>query len=180
MHKKIPNIFTFISEFKKDKILKLDKNIGIIYRNYGDEGNKSKILKIKHFCKINNRKFYLANNVKLALNLDLDGAYIPSFNNSKKHLSFSYKKNFILLGSAHNLKEIRNKELQKVNLIFISSIFKKNNNYLGINKFKLISNHTNKDIIALGGIDQKNEKKLNFLNIIGFAGINYFSKKKAP
>ena len=30
MHKKIPNIFTFISNFKKEEIEKLDKNIGII------------------------------------------------------------------------------------------------------------------------------------------------------
>ena len=34
MHNKLPNIFTFISEFKKENISKLDKNIGIIFRNY--------------------------------------------------------------------------------------------------------------------------------------------------
>ena len=35
-------------------------------------------------------------------------------------------------------------------IIFISSIFKKNNNYLGINKFRIISQYSKKNIIALG------------------------------
>ena len=59
-------------------------------------------------------KFYLSNNIKMAIKLNLDGAYIPSFNKSSKHLAFSLKKNFCIIGSAHNLKEIRIKENQKV------------------------------------------------------------------
>jgi len=116
----------------------------------------------------------LSNNIKLAVNLNLDGAYIPAFNNSLKHLSFSTKKKFVLLGSAHNNKEIKIKELQKVNTIFLSSLFKKNKNYLGLNKFKLLSNLTNKKIVALGGISNKNLNKLKLINLSGFAGISFF------
>ena len=110
----------------------------------------------------------------LAIKLDLDGAYIPSFNKSTKHLAFSLKKKFSIIGSAHNIKEIRNKEIQKVDKIVISSLFKKNANYLGINKFKLVSNFTKKKIIVLGGIKKNNFNKLTLLNISGFAGISYF------
>ncbi len=90
------------------------------------------------------------------------------------HLSYSYKKKFEIIGSAHNLREIRVKELQKVNKVFLSSIFKKNKNYLGINKFRLLSNLTKKKVVALGGITKKNKKLLNILNIEYFAGISYF------
>jgi len=90
------------------------------------------------------------------------------------HLSYSCKKKFEIIGSAHNLKEIRTKELQKVNKIFLSSIFKKNKNYLGINKFKLLSNLTKKKIVALGGISIKNKKMINILNVKYFAGISFF------
>ena len=62
------------------------------------------------------------------------------------------------MGSAHNLKEIRLKEIQKIDLIFLSSIFKENKNFLGINKFKLVSEFSKNLIVALGGISQKNEK----------------------
>ena len=104
----------------------------------------------------------------------MDGAYIPSFNIDKKHLAYTFKKKFILIGSSHNLKEIRTKEIQNVNAIFLSSVFKKNKNYLGINKFKLLSNLTKSKVIALGGISNKNFKQISFLNIYGFAGISIF------
>ena len=110
----------------------------------------------------------------MAIKLGLDGAYIPSFNNSLKHLAYSYKKNFKLIGSAHNLKEIKVKENQKVSKIFLSSLFKKNKNFLGINKFKLLSKFTKKDIVALGGISKKNKKKLSLTCQSDFAGISYF------
>ena len=119
-------------------------------------------------------QFYLSNDVKLAIKLDLDGAYLPSFNKSTKHLSFTFKKKFDLIGSAHNIKEIKIKEIQKVNKIVISSVFKKNKNYLGINKFKLISNLTKKKVVALGGVSKKNLSKLKLLKNPEFAGISYF------
>ena len=78
------------------------------------------------------------------------------------------------MGSAHNINEIRIKEIQKVNYIVLSSLFKKNKNYLGLNKFKNLSKHSKKNIIALGGISKKNLTKLNMLEIKGFAGISYF------
>ena len=84
------------------------------------------------------------------------------------------KKKFIIIGSAHNIKEIRNKEIQNVDKIFISSLFKKNKNYLGMNRFKLISNYTKKEVVVLGGISKKNIKKLRLINITEFAGIAFF------
>ena len=116
----------------------------------------------------------LANNFKIALKLKLDGVYLPSFYKKFDHLNYLTHPNFIILGSAHNIKEIKIKELQKVQGIFISSLYKKNNNFLGINKFKIISRYSKKNIIALGGISKKNIKKLKLLNISGFAGISFF------
>ena len=132
------------------------------------------VIMIRNFCKKNKFKFFLSNNISLAIKLNLDGVYIPSFNKQKKHLSFSFKKNFLIIGSAHNNKEIKIKESQNVKILFLSSIFKKNQNYLGINRFKLLSKLTNKKIIALGGVSSANLKKLKLLNCFGFAGISYF------
>ena len=167
--------YYFISKFDTNNIDKQDKQTIIIYRNYSsDRPDKSLILKIKRYCKKNSIKFYLSNNIKLAIKLNLDGAYIPSFNQSFNHLTFSYKKNFKLIGSAHNLKEIRVKEKQKVSKIFLSSLFKKNKNFLGINRFKLLSKLTKKKIVILGGISNKNKKKLSLFDQSEFAGISYF------
>ena len=167
--------YYFINKFDTNNIDKQDKSTIIIYRNYSEKKiDKLLILKIKNYCKKKKMRFYLSNNIKLAINLSLDGAYIPSFNKDFNHLSFSYKKSFKIIGSAHNLKQIRNKEVQKVEKIFLSSLFKKNKNYLGINKFKLLSKLTMKKVVVLGGISKKNIHKLNLLDNLEFAGISYF------
>jgi thiamine-phosphate pyrophosphorylase len=174
MHNSYPSKYYFINEFNTKNIDKLDKYTGIIFRNYNSENNLKSIVNLKNFCKENGYKFFLSNNIKLALKLKLDGAYIPSFNKDIKHLSYSFPKNFIILGSAHNNKEILIKQKQSVKIIFLSSLFKKNKNYLGINKFKLLSKLTYLKVIALGGISNINLKKLKLLNCYGFAGISYF------
>ena len=167
--------YYFINKFDTNNIDKQDKQTAIIYRNYLTKTpDQTLILKIKKYCKKKSMKFYLSNNIKLAIKLNLDGAYIPSFDKSLKHLAYSYKKNFIIIGSAHNLKEIRTKEIQNVRKIFLSSLFKKNKNFLGINKFKLLSKYTKKKIVALGGISKENIKKLSLLKNSQFAGISYF------
>ena len=167
--------YYFINKFETNNIDKQDKHTVIIYRNYSTNRLDEKlILKIKNYCKKKSIKFYLSNDIKLANKLNLDGAYIPSFNKNTKHLAFSYKRNFNIVGSAHNLKEIKIKEKQKVNRIFLSSLFKKNKNFLGINKFKLLSKLTDKKIVALGGVSKNNLKKLKILDQLEFAGISYF------
>ena len=171
----IVNKYYFINKFDTNIINNQDKQTTIIYRNYNSKIlDQDLILKIKTYCKSRKINFYLSNHIKLAIKLDLDGAYIPSFNKSTKHLAFSFKKKFKIVGSAHNIKEIKIKEIQNVSKIFVSSIFKKNKNYLGINKFKLISNLTRKKVVALGGISKKNLNKLKLLNNSEFAGISFF------
>ena len=174
MHNKILNRYYFINKFDQSHIEKQDKKTTIIYRNHNQTLDKKLIIKIKNYCKIRGNKFLLSNNIKLAIHLNLDGVYISSFNKDKKHLSFSLKKNFIILGSAHNVYEMKTKELQNVNSYFLSSIFKKNKNFLGIYRFKLLSSLSKKPIIALGGISNDNFKKLNLINCLGFAGISFF------
>jgi len=175
MHYQLPSKYYFINTFDTNLINKQDKETAIIYRNYKNLKNeKELILKIKNICKKKGIKFFIANNIKLAVNLNLDGVYIPSFNKSFSHLNYNLRKNFLLIGSAHNLKEIRIKELQKVRAIFISSLFKRNKNYLGVNRFKSISKITKKIIIALGGISKENLKKIKLTKCRFFAGISFF------
>tara|TARA_B100002051_G_scaffold44401_1_gene38841 strand:+ start:1131 stop:1661 length:531 start_codon:yes stop_codon:yes gene_type:complete len=175
MHILMNKKYYFINNFDTNIIDKQDQQTIIIYRNYSSKiVNEKLILKIKKYCKNKKIKFYLSNNIKLAIKLDLDGAYIPSFNKNTKHLAYSFKKKFNIIGSAHNLKEIKQKEKQNVKKIILSSLFKKNKNFLGINKFKLLTKLTSKDVVVLGGISKENLKSLKLLDNPDFAGISYF------
>ncbi len=157
----------------------MDKNIHIIYRNYNRKYNTKEIIEIKKICKLKNRKFFLANDHKLAKYLNLDGVYIPSFN--KKLIPNTYRKNkFYILGSAHNLKEILEKKKQGVEYLFISPLFKikKRNYFLGPTKYNILANHFHKRTIALGGLNNKNISTVNKINCFGFASISYIEKYK--
>ena len=175
MHNNLKTKYYFINKFDTNNINQQDKQTVIIYRNYSTKTvDRLLILKIRNYCKKKKIKFFISNNIKLAMSLNLDGVYLPSFNQNFNHLEYSFKKNFVIIGSAHNNKEIKIKEKQGVSAIFLSSLFKKNKNYLGLNKFKLLSKLTIKKIIPLGGISDQNLKKLRLLNCSSFAGISYF------
>ena len=175
---KLFKIYHFIDKFKANELQKLNKNIIVIFRNYKSEISKETILKIRDLLKKRGNKFYLSNNVKIAHELMLDGAYIPSFNKSNIHNCYKLRKNFKIIGSAHNVHEIRTKEIQNCEDIFISPIFH-NKHYdrsLGIYKFINLATNTKKNIIALGGINNSNFRKINRKFILGFASISWIKK----
>ena len=154
------SIYYYIDKFNRDEIYKLNKSINIIYRNYSKRFNTKEILELVTLCKNQRRKVYISNNLKLALKFNFDGVYIPSFNTISNYKNIP-KKNFEIIGSAHNVKEIIRKEHQGCTKIFLCPIFKtnKDRNFLGTTKFNLIKLFANKDVISLGGINKKNIKK---------------------
>ena len=119
------NFYYFIDEFNKKEIEKLSSKISLIYRNYDKKNDFIELKKLVLFCKNKRRKVYISNNLKAAIKYNFDGLYIPSFN---KSLSFRnvVKDNFEILGSAHNIMELKIKEKQGCSAIFLSPIFKNN------------------------------------------------------
>ena len=161
MQNKLPKIFLFVDEFNLKDLSSLDKNIDIIYRKYKKKIDKSTLLSLKNFCKKDKREFYISNNIKLAIQLNLDGIYIPSFNKNLNFNNLNIHKKFHIIGSAHNKKEILIKKKQNCKLIFLAPLFKtpKNKTNLNIIKFNLITLNENRKFIALGGINKSNIKK---------------------
>ena len=176
MHTYLPKYYHFIDNLNTKDINKLKKNIVLIYRNYKKKPNDQDIIKFKKYCKNNNLKFIISNYPDIAIKHNLDGLYIPSFNPKKIYQIKKNKNNFIIIGSAHNLKQIRIKEMQGVQIIFFSPLFKKkgSNEPLGLYRYNLLANLTKLPNIALGGINKINLKLLKLVNTNGFASISYF------
>jgi thiamine-phosphate pyrophosphorylase len=182
MQKKFSQLYYFIDEYNYAELLNLSKNINIIYRNYKKNIDISTLISIRNYCKKNNIKFFISNNIKLAIKYKLDGVYIPAFNKQINFIKYLLPKNFIVIGSAHNTIEITVKQKQGCNVIFVSPIFKvtKKNYFLNPIKFNLLTLNRKIKFVALGGISKKNKNRLSLLSICGFAGISYFQKKTAP
>ena len=175
----LPKIYCYINEYNLAELSKLSNNINLIYRNYDNQNEIKTILKLRDYCKKNKIKLFISNKIKLALNLKLDGVYIPSFNKQINFGSIYNKpKKFRIIGSAHNKREMTIKEKQGCQEIFISSIFKnqKSTKFLDIIKFNLLTIQTMKNVIALGGINEANYKKLKATDTVGFASISWAKK----
>ena len=172
MHLLKYKIFYFINKFDRNHILKLKRNINLIFRNYNTNFDLEYYRKIKNFCHSNGFKIYLSNEINIAHSLGFDGVYLPAFNKQfVKNRNF--RLNFEILGSAHNLKEIRQKEIQGVNYLFISPIFFKiGKESLGIIKFNNLSKNSYTQIVALGGVNRYNLKKLKLIGVKSFASIS--------
>ena len=171
-------IYYFIDSFNFKDLSKINKRINIIYRNYNKKDHLINLIKVKEICKKKGLKLFISNNLKLALKLDLDGLYLPSFNRKLKYKNIACKKKFKLIGSAHNIGEINNKNKQGCSKIFISPIFKtpKYKNYLDTVKFNLLSTNIKNKVIALGGINSSNFFKIKLTKSKGFASISWIKK----
>jgi thiamine-phosphate pyrophosphorylase len=179
MQNKIPKVYYFIDEINLSDLYKLGKNIDLIYRNYQKKISHKELLPLKKFCKFTKRKLFISNNIKLALDLKLDGIYIPSFNKKINYLSsFSIPTKFEIIGSAHKLNEVQTKKLQGCKKVFLSPIFKvsKSKKYLNIHNFNKLTADNKIKYIALGGINEKNLKKIRLTKSLGFAGISWIKK----
>ncbi len=167
--------YYFINEFNHTHLINLNKNISFIWRNKDKETSIKTLIKLRDFCKKNQRCFYISNDIKLARKVNANGVYISSTNRNLNLKTINLKKKFRILGSAHNLKEIKIKELQNTEEIFLSPLFKeKTNKQLNIYKYLKLRGITKMNDISLGGISSKNLKKLNMIKPFGFAGISYF------
>ena len=175
MHIKNLKKYYFINRFEYSHLINLDKNISFIWRNKDKETPINTLIKLRDFCRKNQRSFYISNNIKLAERVNADGVYISSTNRNLNLRINKFKKKFKILGSAHNLSEIKIKELQNIEEIFLSPLFKeKTNKQLNIYKYLKLRGITKMKDISLGGINNSNIKKLNMIKPFGFAGISYF------
>jgi len=175
---------TYINEQISKNVVKF-KNIAIIYDSKYIE-NESNFLKIKNFCKKNNIKFFIIDNLKLAIKYKLDGLVL-SHNNKCNYLNIStYKKNFKVIGKVHSQHEYFFKIKQNCSGVLLSPIFK-NLKYqiskiLNINKFNQISKYWKTNIYALGGVNFENIKKIKMTKAkgVGFIDLISSSKIKKP
>ena len=181
--------FFFFSNTLNEVIIKnilKFKNICIIYRPEKEVSkNHIQIKKISNFCKRNKIFFYIADNYQLAVKYNANGIFLSS-SNKKFIRPFQMKKDFQIIGGAHNLIEYFVKTQQKCNQIMLSPIFfnekYSGNKILGVVKFNLISKNWGADLCALGGINLGNFKKLKMckLSSVAFISLIYSPKIKKP
>jgi len=165
-----------INEQISKNVLKF-KNIAIVYNETSINDLKNFLI-IKKFCKYNNLKLYILDNLRVAYQFSLDGIVLSHTNKRLIFLNkMTFKKEFKIIGKVHNHREYYFKISQNCKNIILSPIFSNkkytNNQFLGVVKFNLISNNWPENIFAMGGINSLNFKRIKKTKAAGI-GFNNF------
>ena len=172
---KIPHLWLFTDDIKTQNLqkflAKIPQNSGIVIRNYLSEDRLKIIESIRRNSKRKNLTLLIgekSNRIR-----DISGLHLPKWHYQKRKIN----KKQILSISAHGIIDKRRIINSKADLIFLSPIFRTsshpNSRPLGTIKFGLIARQFSKPVIALGGINKNNIKKLKNLPIEGVAGIDF-------
>ena len=176
--------FLIIENIKDISLENIKKRFkfNIIYRNNKKLEDLHRLRVFRKECKSKDIKFFVANDYNLSSKLKADGIYLSAFNKDLKYLNYM-KSNFVIIGGAHNIKEINLKIKQGCKYILLSRLFqvsyKPEMNYLGINKFNFYASNIFKKIVALGGINTSNINKMKIVNCDSFALMTEIKKKPA-
>ena len=164
----------FITEKLEELNLDYVKKIGaiLILRN-PKKFKRNDLKKFNGKCSKRNISLFIPNDVKTLFYLGSNKFYISAHNKKQfKHLK-KINTNIQIIGSAHNVPEINEKIRQGCDYIVLSRIFETSSKYkkghLGTMRFNLLTRNFSKKFIALGGLNEKNFKKINILNIHGCA-----------
>ena len=176
--------FLIIENIKDISLENIKKRFkfNIIYRNNKKLEDLHKLIIFRKECKSKDIKFFVANDYNLSSKLKADGIYLSAYNKDLKYLNYM-KSNFIIIGAAHNIKEINLKIKQGCKYILLSRLFqvsyKPEMNYLGINKFNFYTSNIFKNTVALGGINTSNINKIKIVKCDSFALMTEIKKKPA-
>lgn len=174
-----------INELIEVNLLKF-KNINIIINiDQNDEKNlKNQFLIIK-FAKKNKIPFLIKNDFQKCIKYGASGIFIESSNKSTTK-PILLKKDFKIVGSAHNRLEYNNKKNQSCEIIMLSPLFYNEkysvNKILNIHRFNLISLNWGVKLCALGGVNGQTLRKIKLTKarIISFRKFIYNPKIKKP
>ena len=114
------NYFLIIESIKDFDLenIKIRNKFFIIYRNNKNIDKLNDLFRFRQRCKLKAIKFYVANNIRLAIKLKSDGVYLSSFNKDLRFLNYK-KPSFRIIGSAHNFREISLKIKQGCSFILL-------------------------------------------------------------
>tara|TARA_B100000989_G_scaffold298864_1_gene290578 strand:+ start:3634 stop:4185 length:552 start_codon:yes stop_codon:yes gene_type:complete len=177
----LPEKWFFLKDLEKkslNALKKIDSNVGVIFLNkdYSNSIPSFKEKSLFKFCKLNNINYLINGSIEIAIRLRANGVFRQINFLKKKKIN----KKLILATAVHNRIEIIESNSKNIDLVFLSPAFFTNTHKkarpLNPLRFVNLSKLIKCSVYALGGITEKNFKKLKCNKLRGFGGISYFKE----
>ena len=170
-----------INNFIKDNLVKFSTINIIIDINDNTSKNLQNQLSIIEFAKKNRIPFLIKNDFQKSVKYKANGVFITS-DHKKITKPILLKKNFYIVGGAHNQLEYAQKLNQKCHLLMLSPLFfnekYSKNKILNILKFNSKTIDWEVNLCALGGINSKTLKKVKLTKCVAVAFKKFISNSK--
>ena len=105
-------------------LIKTKSKFNLIYRNNLKKENINNIINFIKLCKKKYIKFFISNDISLALKTGANGVCLSSYNKDLFKKNRKIGRKFEIIGSAHNFKEINLKIRQGCEKVILSRLFK--------------------------------------------------------
>lgn len=180
--------YVFLAEINnliKGNVVKFNNINIIIDINKKDKKGLENQLSIIKFAKKNKIPFLFKNDFQKCIKYNASGIFIDA-DYKKLTKPILLKKNFHIIGSAHDQLEYSQKLRQKCHLLMLSPLFfnekYSENKILNISKFNQKTINWNIKLCALGGINSKTLKKIKLTKCMafGFKKFIFDTKIKKP
>jgi len=176
--------YVFLEEINnliKDNLVKFSNINIIIDINKNNSKNLNNQLSIIKFAKTNRIPFLIKNDFQKSVKYKANGVFISS-DHKKITKPILLKKNFYIVGSAHNQLEYAQKLKQKCQLLMLSPLFfnekYSKNKILSILKFNNKTIDWKLNLCALGGINSKTLNKVRLTRCVAVAFKKFISNSK--
>jgi len=180
--------YVFLEEINnliEENLVKFNNINIIIDINRKDKKGSEEQFSIIKFAKKNKIPFLFKNDFQKCIKYNASGIFIDA--NYKKHTKpILLKKNFYIIGGAHNQIDYAQKLRQKCHLLMFSPLFfnekYSKNKILNISRFNHRSLNWKIKLCALGGVNLKTLKKIKLTKCIaiGFKKLIYNAEIKKP
>ena len=184
MNKVFYKHYVFLEEINnliKDNLVKFSNINIIIDINENNSTNLENQLSIIKFAKKNRIPFLIKNDFQKSVKYKANGIFLSS-DHKKIIKPILLKKNFYIIGSAHNQLEYAQKCKQKCHLLMLSPLFfnekYSKNRILNILKFNNKTIDWKANICALGGINSKTLNKVRLTKCVAVAFKKFISNSK--
>jgi len=176
--------YVFLEEINnliKDNLVKFSNINIIIDINKNNSKNLNNQLSIIKFAKTNRIPFLIKNDFQKSVKYKANGVFISS-DHKKITKPILLKKNFYIVGGAHNQLEYAQKLKQKCQLLMLSPLFfnekYSKNKILSILKFNNKTIDWKLNLCALGGINSKTLNKVRLTRCVAVAFKKFISNSK--
>lgn len=155
---------------------RLPPGAGFIFRHYETPGREAQARALRQLCRQRRIKFLLAGDWRMALRLRADGVHLPEYLAHRAAAIRAVNPNAIITAAAHGEAAMHRARRHGANAIFLSPLFATQSHPtarpLGVVRFARLAQQSRIPVIALGGINAANTRRLKGTRTAGVAGVS--------